>query len=61
MTDFLDDKRREISNRMKELQPAVDEFIRLQAAAAALADVGGSAATATRTRRRTPRLRGLPP
>jgi hypothetical protein len=54
VTDFLDDKRREISNRMKELQPAVDEFNRLQAAAAALADVGGSARSATPTRRRGP-------
>ena len=54
MTDFLDDKRREISNRMKELKPAVDEFNRLQAAAAALADVGGSASSATGTRRRGP-------
>jgi hypothetical protein len=54
VTDFLDDKRREISNRMKELKPAVDEFNRLQAAATALADVGGSASTATATRRRGP-------
>jgi hypothetical protein len=54
VTDFLDDKRREISNRMKELKPAVDEFNRLQAAAAALADVGGSASSATATRRRGP-------
>ena len=54
MTDFLDDKRREISNRMKELKPAVDEFNRLQAAASALADVGGSAPSATATRRRGP-------
>jgi hypothetical protein len=54
VTDFLDDKRREISNRMKELKPAVDEFNRLQAAAAALADVGGSASGATATRRRGP-------
>jgi hypothetical protein len=54
VTDFLDDKRREISNRMKELKPAVDEFNRLQAAAAALADVGGSASGATVTRRRGP-------
>ena len=54
MTDFLDDKRREISNRMKELKPAVDEFNRLEAAAAALADVGGSTSTATGTRRRGP-------
>jgi len=54
VTDFLDDKRREISNRMKELQPAVDEFNRLQAATAALADVGGSASSTTGTRRRGP-------
>jgi hypothetical protein len=56
VTDFLDDKRREISERMKELKPSVDEFNRLQAAAAALADVGGSSATgsATATRRRGP-------
>jgi hypothetical protein len=54
VTDFLDDKRREISNRMKELKPAVDEFNRLQAAATALADVGGSASSATATRRRGP-------
>ena len=54
MTDFLDDKRREISNRMKELKPAVDEFNRLEAAAAALAGVGGSTSSATATRRRGP-------
>jgi hypothetical protein len=54
VTDFLDDKRREISNRMKDLKPAVDEFNRLQAAAAALADVGGSASSASATRRRRP-------
>jgi hypothetical protein len=54
VTDFLDDKRREISNRMKELKPAVDEFNRLQAASTALADVGGSASSATVTRRRRP-------
>jgi hypothetical protein len=54
VTDFLDDKRQEISNRMKELKPAVDEFNRLQAASAALADVGGSASSPTGTRRRGP-------
>jgi hypothetical protein len=54
VTDFLDDKRREISNRMKELKPAVDEFNRLQAASTALADVRGPASTATVTRRRRP-------
>jgi len=54
VNDFLDDKRREISNRMKELKPAVDEFNRLEAAAAALADVRGSTSSATGTRRRGP-------
>jgi ribosomal protein S25 len=43
VNDFLDEKRREISERLKRLQPAVDEFRRLEAAAAALAGVGGAA------------------
>jgi hypothetical protein len=46
VTDFLDVKRREISDRLKELKPAVDEYSRLQAAASALARVGGSAPAA---------------
>ena len=57
MTDFLDEKRQEISTRLKELKPLVDEFNRLEAAAAALAGVLGSAAsdaTAVVTRRRGP-------
>jgi hypothetical protein len=36
MADFLDEKRREIGARLKELKPLVDEFHRLEAAAAAL-------------------------
>ncbi|MCW3015336.1 MAG: Rrf2 family transcriptional regulator [Solirubrobacterales bacterium] len=36
MTDFLDEKKREIHERLKELRPLVDEFHRLEAAAAAL-------------------------
>jgi cell division septum initiation protein DivIVA len=54
--DFLDDTRREISDRLKELKPLVDEFRRLEAAAAALAGVGGSSssAAASTTRRRKP-------
>ncbi|MGD0452309.1 MAG: hypothetical protein ABSB69_01810 [Solirubrobacteraceae bacterium] len=61
MTDFLDEKRQEITSRLKELKPLVDEFNRLEAAAAALAGVIGtaasdatSAAAATITRRRGP-------
>jgi hypothetical protein len=61
VTDFLDEKRQEITSRLKELKPLVDEFNRLEAAATALAGVIGSAAsgataaaTATVTRRRGP-------
>jgi hypothetical protein len=57
VTDFLDGKRREITDRLKELQPLVDEFNRLEAAAAALAGVTGVAASdagTAITRRRGP-------
>jgi hypothetical protein len=56
VTDFLDDKRREITERLKELKPFVDEFTRLEAAASALASVGGSASAASATA--APRRRG---
>jgi ribosomal protein S25 len=46
VTDFLDEKRQEITARLKELRPLVDEFNRLEAAASALAGVAGSAVTA---------------
>ena len=39
MTDFLEEKRREIQARLKELKPLVDEFQRLEAAERALAGV----------------------
>jgi hypothetical protein len=55
VTDFLDEKRKEIADRLKELKPAVDEYNRLEAAASALEGVGGTAATATAT---APRRRG---
>jgi hypothetical protein len=55
VTDFLDDKRREITDRLKELKPAVDEYNRLEAAASALAKVGGSSAAAATA---APRRRG---
>lgn len=68
MTDFLDEKHREITDRLKELQPVVDEYNHLKNAALALADVIGSAvseatsaaaATVTRRhRRRRPRGSG---
>jgi hypothetical protein len=52
VTDFLDEKRQEIAQRLKELKPAVDEYARLEAAASALKGVGGSSATATAAPRR---------
>lgn len=52
MTDFLDEKRQEIAQRLKELKPAVDEYNRLEAAASALRGVGGSSTTATAAPRR---------
>jgi hypothetical protein len=61
MADFLDEKRREIETRLKELRPLVDEYNRLQQAAAALAGVGttgGGAGTSAARPGRTPRRRG---
>jgi hypothetical protein len=53
VTDFLDEKRREINTRLTELKPLADEYNRLQAAASALAGVRGTAAnTSTSTTRR---------
>jgi hypothetical protein len=50
MADFLDEKRKEIDARLRELRPLVEEFNRLEKAAAALAGVGQTQATATRRR-----------
>ena len=36
MTDFLTEKRQEIDNRLKELRPLYDEFLKLEKAKAAL-------------------------
>jgi hypothetical protein len=54
VTDFLDEKRKEITDRLKELKPLVDEYQRLDAAASALASVGGSASATAAPRRRGP-------
>ncbi|HEY4811966.1 MAG TPA: hypothetical protein VIH71_13000 [Solirubrobacteraceae bacterium] len=59
VTDFLDEKRQEITARLKELKPLVDEYSRLEAAAAALAGVDGPApASTTATSVLAPRRRG---
>jgi CRP-like cAMP-binding protein len=54
VADFLDEKRKEIQARLKELRPLVDEFHRLEAAERALSGVGSTTATAAAptTRRR---------
>jgi CRP-like cAMP-binding protein len=61
MADFLDDKRREIGERLKELKPLVDEYRRLEAAAAALDGVGTpSAGTPRRGSHARTRARAKP-
>ena len=64
MADFLDEKRKEIQARLKELKPAVEEYQRLEAAEQALSGVGGSSraaspapATSARRRKRTDGVR----
>jgi hypothetical protein len=54
VTDFLDEKRREINDRLAELKPLIDEYTRLEAAATALAGVGGSAPRAAAAAPATP-------
>jgi hypothetical protein len=51
MPDFLDEKRREIAQRLKELEPLVSEYERLRAALDALEGVRGNGATAARAPR----------
>jgi len=55
MTDFLEEKKKEINARLKELRPLVAEYHRLEAAAAALDGVGegGSGSRPAATTRRT--------
>ncbi|MEA2221530.1 MAG: hypothetical protein QOJ35_4156 [Solirubrobacteraceae bacterium] len=48
MADFLDEKRSEIGARLKELKPLVEEYERLQAAAAALDGVPATATASPR-------------
>ena len=55
MADFLEDKKREIQARLKELRPLVDEYHRLEAAVHALDGVnanGSSTAAPARNARR---------
>jgi hypothetical protein len=47
VTDFLAEKRQEINDRLAELKPLIDEYTQLEAAAKALAGVGGSSTRST--------------
>ena len=68
MADFLAEKRAEIDNRLKELRPLHEEFLRLERAKAALDGLDGprrgpgrprgSSGTTRRRRRRTGGTRG---
>ena len=65
MPDFLEEKRKEISQRLKELRPLVDEYHRLEAAEQALSGVGGTgngrrtaSASSTPRRARSARAKG---
>jgi hypothetical protein len=49
MPDFLEEKRKEISQRLKELRPLVDEYHRLEAAEQALSGVGTNSRASTTT------------
>jgi|SRR3954454_9170562 len=56
MADFLDEKRKEIQARLKELKPYVDEYRLLEAADSALSSIGdgdggGAGAPASTARR----------
>jgi hypothetical protein len=53
--DFLEEKRKEISQRLKELRPLVDEYHRLEAAEQALSGVGNGTSTTSTTRPRRAR------
>ena len=57
MTDFLDEKRKEIQARLKELKPLVDEYHRLEAAERALSGVAPTRARAPPPRPRRTRAR----
>jgi hypothetical protein len=57
MADFLEEKRKEIDARLRELRPLVDEFNQLEKAAAALAGVGGGARPRARRASAAPRRR----
>jgi hypothetical protein len=57
MADFLDEKRKEIQARLKELKPLVEEYTRLEAAERALSGVGTNGTPSTRSTSAAPATR----
>lgn len=53
MSDFLEEKRKEIKARLAELKPLIDEYHRLEAAERALAGVNGTPAARTAAKPRS--------
>lgn len=51
MSDFLETKRKEIAARLHELEPLIDEYRQLEAAAVALAGLPASGAASSGARR----------
>jgi hypothetical protein len=58
MADFLDEKRKEIQARLKELKPLVDEYNKLVAADQALGGLGNGAPATGRASTESTRRRG---
>jgi hypothetical protein len=53
VSDFLETKRKEIADRLRELAPLVEEYRQLEAASTALAGLPGAAARSTRASARS--------
>jgi hypothetical protein len=58
MADFLDEKRKEIQARLKELKPAVEEYNKLLAADQALGGIGNGAGASAVAAPASPARRG---
>jgi len=60
MADFLDEKRKEIQARLKELKPYVEEYELLQAADSALSGIGNGASGTPRAPNARPAVAAAP-
>jgi hypothetical protein len=58
MADFLDEKRKEIQERLNQLRPLVEEYRQLEAADAALSTIGNTSSAGSVSAAPTRRSRG---